>query len=120
MRNLIANLPASKETNLLDVFNHICLIVLLSCFLAGCLSTSSSRSVVRFPTDPVRDIIDPSENPPTNVGGYGLLVFTHLPGTSVEYERYMAVCNAFRSILPFRRSSSAPTGSAQLMVTYWP
>jgi len=68
---------------------------------------------------PVRALIEPSEMPPRDVAGYGIVAFTTRP-VSQDIERYKYVCEAYKATLISQKELPSNVPPAEQMITFWP
>jgi len=67
----------------------------------------------------VRSLIGPSDPPPRDVAGYGIVAFTSRP-LPQDVERYKSVCEAWKAVLLDKDELPATVSASEQMVTFWP
>jgi hypothetical protein len=67
----------------------------------------------------VRALIEPTEMPPREVAGYGIVAFTTRPQPH-DVERYKTICEAYKATLPSQAELPPDTPLSEQMITYWP
>jgi hypothetical protein len=67
----------------------------------------------------VRALIEPTEMPPREVAGYGIVAFTTRPQPH-DMERYKAICEAYKATLTSQAELPPDTPLSKQMITYWP
>jgi hypothetical protein len=67
----------------------------------------------------VRSLISPTDTPPRDVAGYGIVAFTTKP-IQQDVERYRFVCEAFKATLMTTEELPSNVPTSDQMVTFWP
>lgn len=90
-------------------------LYLIALLLVGCKDHDYKEASIG-PT-PARDVLFSNQEAPSGFGAYGYLIFTKRPSDD-NYDRYIAVCNAFiRNLEPVYDYPSSYWPS--IMPTYW-